>query len=131
MKTSVATSRRSDSADGSGAPFRRASFAWPGAQRERHLERRASAGPRQDDASGVLAEANQLGVLPRARREALGREVQRLEQVRLADAITADDEHEARLERQVERRVRAVVAERDPPDDQVLTWVASPRAGSA
>jgi hypothetical protein len=45
--------------------------------------------------------------------------MQRLEQVRLAHAVSPDDEHEARLERQVERRVGAIVAERDLPDDQL------------
>jgi hypothetical protein len=44
--------------------------------------------------------------------------VERLEEVRLAGAVLADDEYEARAEGQVEGRVRAVVPERDPLDDQ-------------
>jgi hypothetical protein len=31
--------------------------------------------------------------------------VERLEQVRLADAVTADDQNDARREREIERRV--------------------------
>jgi hypothetical protein len=48
----------------------------------------------------------------------LRREVQGLEQVRLAGAVLADDEDEARLQGQVEGGVRAVVPERDLLDDQ-------------
>jgi hypothetical protein len=44
--------------------------------------------------------------------------VQRLEQVGLAGAVLTDDEYEARPEGQVEGRVRAIVPERDPLDDQ-------------
>jgi hypothetical protein len=65
-----------------------------------------------------LAEADQLRVLPGARREALCGDVQRLEQVRFADTVRPDDEDDARLERELQRCVRAVVAERDPVDDQ-------------
>ncbi len=54
----------------------------------------------------------------RARREPLRADVQRLEQVRLAGAVRARHEHEARFEGEVERRVGAKVAERDPGDDQ-------------
>jgi hypothetical protein len=46
--------------------------------------------------------------------------MQRLEQVRLAGAVLADDEHDPRAQGQVERRVRAVVPERDLRDDQTL-----------
>ena len=46
--------------------------------------------------AGVATEAHELSVLMRARREALCRDVERLEQVRLADAVRADDQHEAR-----------------------------------
>ena len=72
-----------------------------------------------------LAEADQLRVLARARREALRRDVQRLEQVRLADAVRPDDEHDAGRERELERRVRAVVAKRDVLDDQARAQPAS------
>jgi hypothetical protein len=44
--------------------------------------------------------------------------VQRLEQVRLPDAVRPDDEHEPWLEIEVERRVRPVPAERYVLDDQ-------------
>jgi hypothetical protein len=54
--------------------------------------------------------------------------VQGLEQVRLAGAVLADDEYEARAESQVEGRVRAVVPERDLLDDQTLA-TASVLAG--
>jgi hypothetical protein len=53
-----------------------------------------------------------------ARRETLRREVQRLEQVRLPDAVRPDDEHEPWLEIEVERQVRPVPAERYVLDDQ-------------
>jgi hypothetical protein len=66
----------------------------------------------------VLAEPDQLAVVPRPRREALRREMQRLEQVRLPGAVPADDQDDAGREREVERRVRAVLAERDAVDDQ-------------
>jgi hypothetical protein len=44
--------------------------------------------------------------------------VQRLEQVGLAGAVLPHHEHDAAGEVEVERRVGAVVAERDVPDDQ-------------
>jgi hypothetical protein len=44
--------------------------------------------------------------------------VQGLEQVRLADAVPADDEHEPFRKVEVERRVRPVLAERYVLDDQ-------------
>ena len=69
-------------------------------------------------ASSGLAEADQLAVVTRARREALGREVKRLEQVRLADAVAADDEDDPGREVKVERRVRPIPAERYAIDDQ-------------
>jgi LmbE family N-acetylglucosaminyl deacetylase len=56
----------------------------------------------------------------RSRREALRRDVQRLEQVRLADAVRADDEDDPGLERELERRVRAVVRKRDRVRNQTV-----------
>jgi hypothetical protein len=44
--------------------------------------------------------------------------VQRLEQVRLADAVPPDDEDDPLGEVEVERRVRPVLAERYVLDDQ-------------
>jgi hypothetical protein len=46
--------------------------------------------------------------------------VQRLEQVRLADAVPADDEDDARRELEVERRVRPVVAKPDALNVQAV-----------
>jgi hypothetical protein len=75
---------------------------------------RACAGNR--DSRRLLPEADQLRVLSRAWREALGADVQRLEQVRLADAVRPDGKDDAVGERQVEGRVRAVLAERQVLD---------------
>jgi hypothetical protein len=47
---------------------------------------------------GRCAETDQLRIRPRSRREALRRDVQRLEQVRLADAVRPDRQQEARLQ---------------------------------
>jgi hypothetical protein len=44
--------------------------------------------------------------------------VERLEQVRLPDAVAPDDEDEARLERELQPLVGAVVDEREAGDDQ-------------
>jgi hypothetical protein len=48
----------------------------------------------------------------------LGREVERLEQVGLADAVSTDDEDDPRREFEVERRVRPIPTERYAIDDQ-------------
>ncbi len=45
-------------------------------------------------------------------------EVERLEQIRLAGAVLPGDQDDPRREREIERRVRAVVPERDAVDDQ-------------
>jgi hypothetical protein len=73
--------------------------------------------PQRDGGLGG-AEADQLPVGARPRREALRRHVQRLEQVRLAGAVLADDEHDSAGEPELESGVRAVVPERDALDDQ-------------
>jgi hypothetical protein len=44
--------------------------------------------------------------------------MQRLEEVRLAGAVRTDDEHEPRLQLELELRVRADVPERDRLNDQ-------------
>jgi hypothetical protein len=49
--------------------------------------------------------------------------VQRLEQVRLAGAVRADDEDEPRLEAELEGVVRAKARERDPRDDQPASLI--------
>jgi hypothetical protein len=54
--------------------------------------------------------------------------VQRLEQVGLAGAVLADDEDDARTERQLEPRVGAEAVQRDVADDQ---RTISRRGGSA
>jgi hypothetical protein len=70
------------------------------------------------DASSRLPEADQLCVRPSPRREALRRDVQRLQQVGLADAVRTDGENEPRLERDVEPLVRPVLREMKRLDDQ-------------
>jgi hypothetical protein len=77
-----------------------------------------AAGGLERDERRVLAEADQLAVGARARREALRAEVQRLEQVRLAGTVLPNYEDDSGSEVEVERRVGAVVSERDVPDDQ-------------
>ena len=76
----------------------------------------------------ALAEADQVALDAGAGREALRPDVERLEQVRLAGAVFADDEDDPRGELEIEGAVRAVVPERDAADDQPGL---SPRAGSA
>jgi len=74
--------------------------------------------PPDGDAAAGLTEADQLGVVARAWREALRADVQRLEQVRLADAVRPDRKNEPRLQLQLEPFIRAKVAQRDAGDDQ-------------
>src|SRR5581483_12142266 len=87
---------------------------------ERHLERDADlrAPPLHGDAGTLPAESEQLRVGPRARREALGADVQRLEEVRLADAVRADRENEAGREGELEPLVRPEGRQLDRGDDQ-------------
>jgi hypothetical protein len=75
-------------------------------------------GHTQRDRRATLAESDQLRVRPRSRREALRADVQRLEQVRLAGAVLTDEEDDAGSQVEIEPGVRAVVRERDVPDDQ-------------
>ena len=79
--------------------------------------------------AGAFAEADELRVGACPRREALRADVQRLEQVRLAGAVRADDEHEAGLELELEPRVRAEVPKRDSVDDQTVTVLPGSRIG--
>ena len=71
---------------------------------QRHRDRHGRRHPPSLDlhAARRLAEADQLRIVSRARREALRRDVQRLEQVRLAGTVTADDEHDAGVEPELE-----------------------------
>jgi hypothetical protein len=55
--------------------------------------------------------------------------VQRLEQVRLADAVRTDREHEAGLQAQLEPRIRPERRKLKLRDDQVV--LANPAGGSA
>jgi len=87
-------------------------------ERQRDLERGRRSRPVDDDARGRLPELDQLAVGASPRREALGGDMQRLEQVRLAGAVRADDQNDPRLQLQVERGVRPVPAEADVPDVQ-------------
>ena len=102
MNTIAENARRSDSGDGSRAPSSSAVFAAPAASFTRTWCSTPSAVDLQRDARAALAEADQLPVRARPRREALRADVQRLEQVRLARAVLPDDEHDARLEVEVE-----------------------------
>src|SRR5207237_3786026 len=94
-----------------------------------HLDRVPRPAPRAraPDSGARLAEADQLRVRARPRREALGPDVQRLEQVRLPRTVRPHDEHEPRLEPEVESRVRAVVAKRDRLDDQPASRIGMMR----
>jgi hypothetical protein len=49
--------------------------------------------------------------------------VQRFEEVGLPGAVSADDEHQPRLEAEVERGVRAKAPERGPCDDQPASLI--------
>jgi len=68
-----------------------------GVQDDVEVERRAAPFASQGDSRAFTAEANQARVGAGARREALRADMQRLEQVRLAGAVRADDENETRL----------------------------------
>lgn len=61
---------------------------------------------------------DELGIGASAWREALGADVQGLEQIGLARTVRAGDENEAGLELELEPGVRPEVAERDVGDDQ-------------
>ena len=88
----------------------------------------AVAGDREREGGLVLAEMDQVALDTGAGREALRADVERLEQVRLAGAVLADDEDDPGGELEIEGAVRAVVPERDAADDQPGL---SLRAGSA
>ena len=65
-----------------------------------------------------LAEPNQLRIRPCPGREALRRDMEALEQIRLAGAVRSDRQDEPLTQAELEARVRAVVAERELLDDQ-------------
>ena len=87
-------------------------------ERHRCLDGRRPTLPGHQHARSGLPETDQLTVVAGARRETLRGEVERLEQVGLADAVAADDEHDPWCEVEVERRVRPVLTERYAIDDQ-------------
>jgi hypothetical protein len=87
---------------------------------QRHLELDRTAGPvaRERDPGSGGAEPDELLVGPRPGREALGADVERLEQVRLAGPVRARDEDDPGLQCELEPFVGAEVAEGDRSDDQ-------------
>ena len=82
------------------------------------LECRLAQRATEGDAACIGAEADQLGVAARAWREALGPDVERLEQIRLPGAVRPVQQDDPRLEGQLERGVRAKVTKGDLVDDQ-------------
>ena len=90
-------------------------------RRERHLHLR-TARRRACRADAIAAASapkrTSCASDPGPRREALRADVQRLEQVRLAGAVRRRPRARARLQRELEPRVRAEVAERELADDQ-------------
>ena len=70
------------------------------------------------DPCRIRAEADHLHVSAGARREPLRPDVQRLEEVRLPGTVRPVQQDDTRHELELERRVRAEVAERDLADDQ-------------
>ena len=101
VNTSVGNSRRRDSADGSREPSSSALFPAGGASFTLTSCGTPRAIETQADQGAGLAGADHAAVAARAWREALGAEVDRLEQVRLAGAVLARHEHEARGEAQL------------------------------
>ena len=119
MKTSVVSSWRSRSPEPRRSPLSSTRRASLRVSDDVGLER-ALAEPSRAAATRAASalEADQLRVAAGARREALRADVQRLEEVRLAGAVRAVEEDDARLESELERGIRAEVAERDVADDQ-------------
>ena len=74
--------------------------------------------PAEGYPAGLRAEANHLGIAPRTRREPLRTDMQSLEEVRLSCPVRAVQEHDSRLEAELQAGVRAEVPERDLADDQ-------------
>ena len=92
---------------------------------DRHLglDGRAALAPAQAYPRGRVPEPHEPRLRACPRREPLGTDVQRLEQVGLPGAVRADDEHEAGLEPEVERGVRAEAPERRLRDDQPASLI--------
>ena len=111
MKTSVWTRDRNSSAEDTAAPLSRIRFASR-AETRTSVSTWTLAAPARDAGRAVRgAVADELRVLARPEREALRRDVHRLEEVRLARAVRPRDEHEPGLELELEPFVRADVAE--------------------
>ena len=123
MKTRAWILPRSSSAEASVAPFSRMRF---GSSIESLTSGSTPTPPRSPvtRAHGLRRAApHELRILPRAEREALRRDVDGLEEVRLAGAVRPRDEDEPGLERELEAGVGADVPERDLRDDQRATMV--------
>jgi hypothetical protein len=67
---------------------------------------------------GRFSEPNELHIGARPRREALGTEMKRFEQVRLARPVRTDDENDPARQHEIERCVGTVVPERDAAGNQ-------------
>ena len=118
MKTSVANSRRSDSADGSRAPFSRASFASPC-----RSVTDASTGECARSPAIVTRPADSPNWISCASWRVRGEKpcvatCSDSSRFVLPTPFRPDGEHEAGLEGELERGVRAVVTKREPADDQ-------------
>src|SRR5207237_1442093 len=87
------------------------------------VDARLTARAAEGHTARLLAEAHDLRVRARARREALRPHVHGLEQVRLAGAVRPGHEHETRLQRNLEACVRADVAQRNAFDDQPASLI--------
>ena len=92
---------------------------------DRHLRIDGSAclGALEPHPRRLIAEANETGLRARPRGEPLRADVQRLEEVRLTDAVRADHDDEAFAKLEIERGVRAKAPERDPRDDQPASLI--------
>jgi hypothetical protein len=97
----------------------------PLALHERHLRVHGRRGvlPSKGHARSIGAETDEASLRTRTRREPLTPEVERLEQVRLPDAVRPGDENEPGRKVELELGVGAEVAERDSADDQPASLI--------
>jgi hypothetical protein len=95
-------------------------FALAEPERDLELDRRPRSIAADDDATRAFSKADKIRVAARALREPLRADVERLEQVRLASTVRADDQNEPGPELYVEPYIRAKVAERELTSDQPL-----------
>ena len=118
MKTSVWSLARSSSAERSALPFMPIRRVSPDARTTSTSTGTLGPRSRQLHPARRLTEADELRIVPRARREPLSADVKRLEQVRLPGAVRAGHENDPRLEGELELRIGAEVSERGVSDDQ-------------